>query len=407
MDKLRSVSSPPVAGPKLRLDSIDIFRGLAALSVALYHIWGHDGAYAFPSNGLVPQSTHIELFTYLISPLRWGYLGVSLFLVLSGFCIHLPYARKKYAQGNYTFEAKPFFSRRIRRLYPAYFVAVIGTAAIIKLVSFYPQFHVEEHFGIPTMWDVASHLTMLHGFIDSQFYSIASVFWSLSLEFQLYLAYPLFLNSFKKFGIGKSVIALINLCIVWRFVAVYAMGAGLISVAATGPYVPMGILPARMAEWLVGAYLAEVFARYYSANKANHPFKEKRTLLFIGSIIAFAIAIGTTFSQLTWAMTDPLFGLSFALLIAAVILPSIGVIRHASQRKLAKPFIQLGIVSYSFYLIHSQFGWIVAHFFPSQENAFGFLIIRLFFMLVSLVPIYYFYKFFEKPFLFPKARQTK
>ena len=99
-----------------------------------------------------------------------------------------------------------FFTRRIWRLYPAYIVAVLVTAFFLKIASLFPSIHVAQHFPIPTIWDVVSHLTMLHGFFENQFYSIASVFWSLSLEFQLYLAYPLFLFAFRKFGVGRSVV---------------------------------------------------------------------------------------------------------------------------------------------------------------------------------------------------------
>src|SRR5690242_13876359 len=141
---------------RLRLHSIDILRGLAALAVGFYHIWGHDGSYAFTSIGVVPQISNPTLFTYLISPFRWGYLGVSLFLVLSGFCIHLPYARKKYSKGSYEFKSAAFFTRRIWRLYPAYIVAVIGTALVLKILSFSPTLNIGSHFPIPTGWDVIS-----------------------------------------------------------------------------------------------------------------------------------------------------------------------------------------------------------------------------------------------------------
>ena len=120
--------------------------------------------------------------------------------------VHLPYARKKYSKGSYGFKGGEFFTRRIWRLYPAYIVALLGTAVLLNAASFFTSLHIAEHFPIPTGWDVISHITMLHGFFENQFYSNASVFWSLSLEFQLYLAYPLFLFAFKKFGMGKSVI---------------------------------------------------------------------------------------------------------------------------------------------------------------------------------------------------------
>ena len=97
-----------------RLDSIDALRGIAALLVAGYHIWGHYGIYPWPSLGVVPTTPDCGIFSYLVSPFRWGYLGVSLFLVLSGFCIHLPLARKKQREGGYQFNARSFYLRGCR-----------------------------------------------------------------------------------------------------------------------------------------------------------------------------------------------------------------------------------------------------------------------------------------------------
>lgn len=407
MNSAQATSSAPSERNKLRLDSIDILRGIAAFSVALYHVWGHDGSYPWPSIGIVPTTPEPTFFMYLISPMRWGYLGVSLFLVLSGFCIHLPYARKKYSTGSYEFKGPAFFARRIWRLYPAYVVAVILTSVILWTSNFFPSLNTSSHLPIPTAWDFISHLTMLHGLFENQFYSIASVFWSLSLEFQLYLAYPLFLLAFRKFGIGKSITFFILLSLVWRYFAIYFLGAGLISVAATGPFVTMGCLPARMAEWLLGALLAEIFAKNYAAKDQRQRFSGKRPLLILLSIILFAAAIATTLSKPAWIATDPLFGLSFAFLIAAVILPNIGAVHEKHPTFISNAFIKLGIISYSFYLIHSQFGWIVTVFVPAAEGAVLPMILRIVFTLLSIIPIYYFFKWFEKPFLAPPKPGSK
>jgi peptidoglycan/LPS O-acetylase OafA/YrhL len=403
----RSKSSAIPAENKLRLDSIDILRGLAALSVALYHIWGHDGSYAWVSNGLVPQTPNPTLFTYLISPFRWGYLGVSLFLVLSGFCIHLPYARKKFSKGSYEFKGSVFFTRRIWRLYPAYIVAVLVTAGLLEFANLFPSLHVADHFPIPTIWDVVSHLSMLHGFLENQFYSIASVFWSLSLEFQLYLAYPLFLLAFRKFGVGRSVVFFIVLSLLWRYFAIYYLGGGLISVAADGPYASMGCLPARMAEWLLGAFVAEIFAKNFVMREATSRYSRKRLLFLLLSVLAFGGAIVKTLSQASWIITDPLFGLAFASLIAAIILPKIGAVHSNHPKFISGLFIKLGIVSYSFYLIHSQLGWLVSLFVPSVEGSVTAFVIRIVCLLISVIPIYYFFKWFEKPFLAAPKQENK
>jgi peptidoglycan/LPS O-acetylase OafA/YrhL len=245
---------------------------------------------------------------------------------------------------------------------------------------------------------------MLHCFFENQFYSIASVFWSLSLEFQLYLAYPLFLFAFRKFGVGRSVIFFIGLSLLWRYVAIFYLGGGLISIALDGPFCSMGCLPARMAEWLLGAFVAEVFAKNFGMKSIRQRFSGKRPLFILLSVLFFGGAIISTLSQSSWIVTDPLFGIAFALLIAAVILPKSGMAQENAPKFISGMFIKLGIISYSFYLIHSQFGWLVSIFVPSEEGSVPAFLIRLGCMILSLIPIYFFFKWFEKPFLSaPKA----
>ncbi len=378
---------------RLRLDTIDVLRGIAALSVALYHIWGHDGAYALPSIGVVPQTLNPTFFDYIISPFRWGYLGVSLFLVLSGFCIHLPYARKNQEKGDYAFHPRQFFARRIWRLYPAYIVAVVGTAIVLWIAQSFPSLKVAEKMQIPTFTDVIGHLTMAHGFIEDQFYSIVSVFWSLSLEFQLYLLYPLFLFLFRKMGTFRAVALLTIVSIVWRYCAITYFDNGLISIATQGPYTLMGNVLARMPEWLFGALVAELLL-----SKKN----VMSSLASISSVvIVIAAAILTTLHQELWVATDILFGIGFALLVFFVAFREYSSTKEVSRSFLFRWFVKIGVISYSLYLFHLQISWIIETQLGVEPGNVAYMFIRFGWLLLSIIPILYLYKFIEKPFLKP------
>lgn len=374
-----------------RLDSIDALRGIAALMVALYHIWGKDGTYPFPSIGVVPQTFDAPFYSYLISPARWGYLGVSLFLVLSGFCIHLAYAKRNAETGSYAFAPREFFLRRIWRLYPAYIIAILGTALLLNLAVLLPSINVAAALEIPTLRDVFMHLFMLHGFEEQTFYSIASVFWSLALEFQLYLAYPLFLILFRKMGIGRAITLLVAISIVWRAVSIHVFGYGLISIASTGPYVAMGTLIARMPEWLIGAWIAELYV-------SGALSRISKRVVGFASAITLAIAVSTTLIVEAWSLTDPLFGLAFGMLVVVGI--------QMSEQKQATPqgvvyrrLVWIGTISYSLYLFHLQFFWLIAPFIdklPSPEIKF---LLRVMWLGLTIGVIAILFRYFERPFL--------
>jgi peptidoglycan/LPS O-acetylase OafA/YrhL len=384
---------------RLRLDTIDVLRGVAAFSVALYHIWGHDGGYGFPSIGVVPQTPDPTFFDYLISPFRWGYLGVSLFLVLSGFCIHLPYARKKQEKGDYNFRPREFFVRRIWRLYPAYIVAVVGTAIVLWIAQGFQSLKLGDRMAIPTFADVIGHLTMAHGFIEEQFYSIVSVFWSLSLEFQLYLLYPIFLFLFRKIGTMRAVILLTVVSLIWRYCAITFWDNGLISIATQGPYTLMGNVLARMPEWLFGALVAELLLTKK---------KELQSSLSVLSIIlVITLAILTTLYKELWVATDILFGLGFALLTFFVSYKEYSSTKEVSRSFLFRWFVKIGVISYSLYLFHLQLSWIVETQLGLEPGNVAYMLIRFGWLLLSLLPIVFLYKFIEKPFLKAPSVESK
>jgi peptidoglycan/LPS O-acetylase OafA/YrhL len=385
---LKNEEHGDVKSPKLRLGSIDALRGTAALMVAGYHIWGHYGVYPFPSIGVVPWTHSAGIFSYLVSPFRWGYLGVGLFLVLSGFSIHLSYARKFSESGNYEFEWRKFYLRRLWRLYPAYAVSVVGTFFLLLLTA-----HGTDLLGKPpTVLDLLSHLTLTHGYFDRYFYGIVHVYWSLALEFQLYLGYPVFLFAFRKFGLSRSIIALSILSLIWRYVVMNVFHYQLISVASTGPYAPMGFLFARMPEWLFGAWLAEWFVSGANRNYRRWP-------LAIVAVGVLFIAILSTLAEPMWVFTDLLFGLGFAFVVAAAIVPGKETETQSLKNRLYHLLIWTGTISYSVYLFHMQLSWFANPWIRELSSAPLQFLLRVIVLIFSIPVIAVIFRFVEAPFL--------
>ena len=383
--------------PSARLGSINALRGIAALMVAGYHIWGHYGVYPFPSIGVVPQAINPSIFSYLVSPLRWGYLGVSLFLVLSGFCIHLPFARKRKEKGNYGFAARPFYLRRLWRLYPAYAVSVIGTYLLLWVAS--RTTHLVDF--MPTFGDLTAHLTFTHGYFDKYFYGIVHVYWSLALEFQLYLAYPLFLYVFKKIGLTKSIVGLTAFSIVWRWASLDIFHYNLISISTTGPYTMMGFLFARMPEWLFGVWVAEWFASGKSFAVNFSLFGSRRLPLVAVSVMVLFSAIFSSLSELLWPLTDILFGLGFAFAVGASVIPAIEGVSAARFYRFSPyhSLVWVGTISYSIYLFHMQLSWFANPWIHGFHGGAVPFFLRIIVLACSIPIIAVIYRLVEAPFL--------
>src|SRR5215510_12836736 len=165
--------------PPTRLRGIDALRGAAALGVVFYHAV-EQGQKVVPNNLLQYPVRLVQLAS------SFGYIGVFLFFVISGFCIHLQWARARARGAEPEIRFISFWKRRIRRLYPPYIIALLlfllmaaSTVGLSLTKSFF--------------YDLGMHLLMLHNLDPKTCYTINGVFWTLAIEEQLYLAYFLLL----------------------------------------------------------------------------------------------------------------------------------------------------------------------------------------------------------------------
>src|SRR5215212_7786574 len=100
------MTSPPIIRPT-RLRGIDALRGIAALGVVLYHAV-EQGQKFLPHNFLQYPIRAVQFAS------SFAYIGVFLFFVISGFCIHLQWARTKAASSEPEIRFNSFWKRRIR-----------------------------------------------------------------------------------------------------------------------------------------------------------------------------------------------------------------------------------------------------------------------------------------------------
>ena len=160
---------------RIQLDYIDGMRALAALYIVVNHC-------------LQPLPHTPTLFSY-------GSEVVAAFITISGFCLALPMA----SRGDWHLDALSFYGKRARRILPPYYAAV---ALGLMTATFY-QIHgrfgtiTEQPLVAQTVW---SHLLMVQNWMPAELYTLAGPFWSIALECQIYLLFPLIVLLRRRLG---------------------------------------------------------------------------------------------------------------------------------------------------------------------------------------------------------------
>lgn len=350
------------ASPRGRLTSVDALRALAALAVLVGHI---------PFSG-DPLPSAVQ--SLLSAGLRLGRLGVPLFLVLSGFCIHLSVARRIAASEGVRSDWGRFWKRRFWRLYPPYVAAIVFSLAIYAVagaVAFPP---IERIASLP--WDLLTHLLLIHNlFVDYCFSLGNGPFWTLGLEEQLYALYALFLFLRRRWPLGRVVGLTLLISLAWQ------CGWHLWSGTDDGAGQPvLGAAPLALGRWLkwpiglwfawiLGAIAAEAYA---GAIRLPEWLARRRTammLAFVGlatshAVLAFVSAYGLNAALLRFlsGFSDLAFsGAAFVLLNRWVRREAEGHFRGPVVRMLGG----LGVMSYSLYLIHVPLVRLLVHWMPA------------------------------------------
>ena len=323
------------AAPAPRLHFVDGLRGLAMLSVLLYHNWLYGGQWRVP---LVVGGRAFNLAACL----SYGHIGVNLFLVLSGFCLYWPLTRPDRPWPTLW----EFTRRRCRRILPPYYAALLFFWALLLLDTVTHRHYHEDattvhHAVLSLVW----HLAMLHNLNPSYVLSINGVFWSLALEFSLYVLFPVLAEGFRRLGPWLPAAAALGIDLAWRHAVAAQVTLG---TPPADSFVLNNSLPGRCFEFAAGMTAAWGAARLLRAEEGGQCERISRSCLFL-SLASGAAAVGATER---WGGTslfpDALWGLSFAALMAAAARSS-----SALHRGLSHPaLVRLGIFSYSVYLIH-------------------------------------------------------
>lgn len=263
--------------------------------------------------------------------LRGGFVGVDVFFVISGYLITAIIGREM-AEGHFTLMG--FYRRRIVRILPALAVMMVVMLGVALL----------------TMWpvrlrDLGQSVTATSAFASNiYFYFTADYFaqasdakplvhtWSLAVEEQFYLIYPLLLSLLvrrpmgeaRRWVIGASVLSLLG---GWAWGLADSTGA-------------FFLLPSRIWELMAGALVA-LGAVKVPGDKA------KRDVLSLAALAA--IGGSCVLLKATWSFPSPT---AVPAVAGAALLIALGPDTVAARILSWMPFRAVGLISYSVYLWH-------------------------------------------------------
>jgi peptidoglycan/LPS O-acetylase OafA/YrhL/lysophospholipase L1-like esterase len=276
--------------------------------------------------------------------LQGGFLGVDLFFVLSGYLITslllLEWGR------SHTIHFGGFWARRARRLLPALFLVLIAVALWGRFVLVSDQWGALRSDSIWTLFYGANWHFIWSG--QSYFTAEPSMLrhaWSLAIEEQFYLVWPLVVFACLRLARGRHAL-LAALCVVGSAASVYVTTSHFS--AGTDPSRAYYGTDARASQLLVGALLGILLIHWAPKRRVS-----RLALQWIG--VLGAVAIGFMF----WNARDHspalyrggflVFAICAAVVIAAMVQPSRNPLRGVLC---IRPVRWIGAVSYGVYLWH-------------------------------------------------------
>ncbi len=342
---------------------IDGLRAIAVLAVIFYHA---------------------ELEFFGIKFMKGGYYGVDIFFVISGYLISSIILNEIQIKGSFSFFN--FYERRARRLLPVLFL-VIGISIPVGWLMLYPTsiinfsetilsslFFLSNYFFYYKSFDYNNNLSQLVPFLHT---------WSLSIEEQFYLIFPVFFIFFYK--LNKKLIG------IFLFV-IFLISINYLDINFNKNNNSIFYLTyARMWEILSGCILA-----FYKNDNSNNKIFLNNLISLIGFILIISsiFLLDNDFSFPSIFALIPVFGT----ILLIWFYTDNGILSFLTNKTL----VYIGLISYSLYMWHFPiFAFAKSYNFEISSTEI-ILCIFLTFLLSSLS-----YMFIEKPFRSKKTINTK
>jgi peptidoglycan/LPS O-acetylase OafA/YrhL len=358
---MKPATAPLVRPADRRLTGLDGIRGLAALFVVLHHCW----LLSFPG---YPANTGPVWTGWLL----YGHFAVVVFIVLSGFSLAVSPVRSGWRLGS----VARFAHRRAWRILPPYWAA-LGLSLLIAW-TLAPQ----PGESTPTLKSVLVYGLLLQDVFGAP--SPNGAFWSIAIEAQLYVVFPLMLLLVRRVGASAMLAA----------VTVLVAAIGLLASASSVVGLLMRLTPQFAALFAIGVVAAGVLR--VGERVRRLPWQSLAVMAAI-PVLAVISSRGSAWTVEHYFWIDLALGPAVGLLLAGIATgrpPALVRVLDTGATR------SLGGFSYSLYLTHAPFVVLVHRFVvaPRLSGTGGFLTTLAVAVPLALAAARLFAAVFELPF---------
>jgi peptidoglycan/LPS O-acetylase OafA/YrhL len=384
-----SGAAPAAAAAPTRtfLPYLEGMRGFFGLYVALSHMWFRVTELRPDMLPVVPFFNHFAAF---------GHNSIGMFIVISGYVLGLPVAKHgQIFRGGVALFAR----RRALRILPAYFAALaIAIPISLFVLPVFADGLAPKTFAL----SVALHLAMLHNFSNKLIDTIDSPMWSIAVECDIYVLFPLLLVPLvRRFGFIPMV------------VSAFALGLIPTLFGALRHEYQYYVL-SESCFWYIGLFALGYAAANMSVDRNPAVARRLATwpwpglTLFFVVLVILNVARAEPFDTSHGArwLPDIFLGLAIACQFCADAQARVhGRTTRFERFFLWRPLLFLGTFSYSFYLIHLPILDLVASFARPTMSDPQIVALCGAGVAVALVVAYGFYLAVERPFMTQYRRQ--
>lgn len=344
-------AAPTRDKPGNRLHALDFLRFVAAITVVVFH---------YSARGRGWHTSVRTLFPGLHAVSQYGWMGVELFFLISGFVI---------CMSSWGREVGAFFASRVARLFPAYLFAVALTATVVAI---WPGFSLDTNTG-----NILANFTMLEIPLGDR--PVDSVYWTLFAELRFYLLFAIVVWR------GLTYRRAVGFCVLWTTASI--------------------IVP-TFAPDFAGQVLVSQYSSYFVAGVAFYLMYRFGQNLLLWCIVGVSYIVATdqiqgdVQAQSTVAHNN--LNLQIVYGVLAVCFALIGLVATGRLAWIRGRWtIVLGAITYPLYLIHQAIGFTVISQLDQHLNAYLLLVTLI---LVMIGAAWSIYRGVEKP-LSPKIRR--